>query len=358
MIEHFPKCNKNHDGTAMSMESSGLSTIVKRSMQKHRLQYTTYIGDGDSKAFKRIVNEKPYGEKVIKKEECIGHVQKRMGTRLRSATNKKKGVKLKDGKGLSGRGRLTHARIDFFQCLYGRAIRNNPGDAAAMSRQTKAILHHYSSPANHEFCKPAYCTHLRDDGKGKLYENLLPPAVKEELEPIFKDLSNLKLLKGCENLNSQNQNESFHHLLWSFLPKDQAQSPEAMQLGINLAVMVFNSGYSFTLNEMCSALEISVSCNAKLLMQGFDKARVYHSWYKSTGTFKEARKTRRNSKRRRMDAFKEVEGIQYQSGLTHRSTAPGTDDARKGQKPRSCVKCKVSLHLLKGTGHTKANCKG
>ena len=46
------------------------------------------------------------------------------------------GVKLSDGKGLSGKGRLTQARIDYFQCLYGKAIRDNPGDAEAMSRQT------------------------------------------------------------------------------------------------------------------------------------------------------------------------------------------------------------------------------
>ena len=65
---------------------------MKRSVQKHKLQYTTYISDGDSKAFRLIVNEKPYGEKKIKKEECVGHVQKRMGTRLRTCVNKKKGM--------------------------------------------------------------------------------------------------------------------------------------------------------------------------------------------------------------------------------------------------------------------------
>lgn len=54
--------------------------------------YTTYVGDGDSSSFTRIAKEKPYGPNVdIKKEECIGHVKKRMGTRLRTLVTNWKG---------------------------------------------------------------------------------------------------------------------------------------------------------------------------------------------------------------------------------------------------------------------------
>ena len=54
--------------------------------------YNPYIGDGDSKAYRRVQQEQPYGEAFpVRKEECVGHVQKRMGTNLRKLLDAKKG---------------------------------------------------------------------------------------------------------------------------------------------------------------------------------------------------------------------------------------------------------------------------
>ena len=39
----------------------------------------------------------------VKKEDCIGHVQKRLGTALRSFKNKRWGAVLSDGKGTGGK---------------------------------------------------------------------------------------------------------------------------------------------------------------------------------------------------------------------------------------------------------------
>ena len=50
-------------------------------MAELKLRFTTFIGDGDSKAFANLVAIKPYGDV---KHECVGHVQKRMGTALRT----------------------------------------------------------------------------------------------------------------------------------------------------------------------------------------------------------------------------------------------------------------------------------
>lgn len=66
-----------------------------------------------------VIKEKPYGDTVIiEKLECIGHVQKRMGSRLRTLKRKMKGTKLEDGKVLGGRHRLTDYKIDKFQNYY------------------------------------------------------------------------------------------------------------------------------------------------------------------------------------------------------------------------------------------------
>ncbi|GFV47123.1 uncharacterized protein TNCV_1630671 [Trichonephila clavipes] len=75
---------KGPNGSAGGMEVCGMQKIFFRSEQKHGLKYQRYIGDGDSKTFLSIAEKKPYGDSVpIEKIECVGHVQKRMGSRLR-----------------------------------------------------------------------------------------------------------------------------------------------------------------------------------------------------------------------------------------------------------------------------------
>ena len=65
------------------MEPHGAVIVWKRSLD-YNLRYVTFIGDGDSKSYQNVCQEKPYGsEYPVEKSDCIGHVQKRMGTALR-----------------------------------------------------------------------------------------------------------------------------------------------------------------------------------------------------------------------------------------------------------------------------------
>ena len=59
---------------------------------------------------------------AIAKEDCVGHVQKRMGRRLRDLKKTYKQRTLEDGKCIGGKDRLTDERIDLFQKYYGKAI--------------------------------------------------------------------------------------------------------------------------------------------------------------------------------------------------------------------------------------------
>ena len=67
------------------MEAEAAVRIWGRSEQ-HGFRYATFVGDGDSTAYKAVCameeGRGPYDKKVVK-EECINHVGKRMGTRLR-----------------------------------------------------------------------------------------------------------------------------------------------------------------------------------------------------------------------------------------------------------------------------------
>ena len=67
------------------------------------MRYSHYIGDGDTESYRKVVESKPYGDNLVPvKTECVGHVQKRLVTRLRKLRNDYKGKKLSDGKILSG----------------------------------------------------------------------------------------------------------------------------------------------------------------------------------------------------------------------------------------------------------------
>ena len=139
--DHARKCMANYSGSAPPMETEGVKRIFERSEVTHKLQYTEYFGDGDSKAFNEVQNI--YGNNVeVVKKECVGHVQKRVGTALRKLKKK--------NKGLGGKGKLTDFFIDKLQNYYGIAIRSNSGDLEAMREGVRASLFHtaYSERRN------------------------------------------------------------------------------------------------------------------------------------------------------------------------------------------------------------------
>ncbi|GFU25623.1 uncharacterized protein TNCV_3621891 [Trichonephila clavipes] len=122
--------------------SQNIVLHVRRSETSRKACYTQYLGDGDSKGFLTIKEAKVYGDTEVEKLECVGHVQKRMGTRLRNILKMSKGIKLSDGKNISGRGRLTLKEVDSIQHYYGLAIRKNLSSVEDMKRAIWAIYFH------------------------------------------------------------------------------------------------------------------------------------------------------------------------------------------------------------------------
>lgn len=99
--KHEPSCAANHHGSSGRMEVDGIVEMFKRSEEIHGVKYQNYIGDGDSKVYKAICDAKPYGDNyIIKKKECVGHVQKRMGTRLRNLKSSFSGKNYRMGRRL------------------------------------------------------------------------------------------------------------------------------------------------------------------------------------------------------------------------------------------------------------------
>ena len=95
------------------------------------------IQPGDSSCFGDVAKSclEMYGEAyTITKEECVGHVQRRIGRALREFKRKMKGKKLEDNRPVGGRGRLTDVLIDRIQNYYGQAIRNNMNNIERMKK--------------------------------------------------------------------------------------------------------------------------------------------------------------------------------------------------------------------------------
>ncbi|GFU79949.1 uncharacterized protein TNCV_578291 [Trichonephila clavipes] len=92
--KHLQNCKRNFEGYSGKMEVAGALSIFQRSQSLYNVRYTKYLGDGDSKPFTSIVENKVYGDHCsVEKLECIGHVMKRMGTRLRRLKTKMRGQK-------------------------------------------------------------------------------------------------------------------------------------------------------------------------------------------------------------------------------------------------------------------------
>lgn len=175
-----------------------------------------------------------------------------MGTRCRGLRQSLKGVKLSDGKKISGRGRLTDKAINTLQNHYGMAIRQNIGNLYAMKKSIIAILHHSSAiedeDERHKYCpktNTSWCKWWLDKmNRTDTYKknSNLPLAIKEKLTPIFQDLSSDDLLKKCLHGQTQNENECLNSVIWKKCPKDVFVGRNVLELGVSSAVIEFNGG--------------------------------------------------------------------------------------------------------------------
>lgn len=230
---HKDKCSQSHIGSSGSMECGIAKKIWGRSSE-YGIQYKFMICDGDSKAYSSIWDmygccdlcekwenmdkrSKEYKKWVesddyrkwreshdsgevecdrAMKLDCIGHVQKRMGTHLRDLRKREK--KLKDGKSVKGsKHRLTDKAIDKLTTYYGNAIRGTvklgkltaeqqKSQIVVMQQAIMAALYHscelIDPNERHKFCpdgNDSWCSYKR---QGTLERK------DHHLDPVFLDL--------------------------------------------------------------------------------------------------------------------------------------------------------------------------
>ena len=326
----YHKCPLNHTGSSGMMESNGILECFESSVEKRQLRYLTYIGDGDTKSYQNVVAADPYPGYPIKKAECVGHVQKRVGKRLRNFKSNNKElmpkdyyVNKKDKKPKRFAFYLTNKYINQLQNYYGIAIRSNKNTSVSdMRKAVGAVLYHCSDANNlesrHQFCPlsaTSWCKYKVDQVNGTnnyVEKPGLPIPLRKKLEPIFRELSTPELLERCLHGNTQNSNESLNGLIWARCPKTIFVSRSVLEMSVSSAILIFNSGKRglFDVFTNCG-LEIGSYTETFCYLE--DASKVIRLNIKSTKAVKKRRKTLRSVKMGFVDKEAEEEPS-YASG--------------------------------------------
>ena len=304
------------------MDASGLLYIFQKSVEQHGLHYLEFLGDGDSKAHKLLVEQAVYGDVQVEKLECVGHVQKRLGSCLRSLKKRLGKNRLDDGKPIGGKGRLTDKVIDKLQVYYGKAIRQNTHSVDAMQTAIMAIWHHSKSTEDnrdHDLCpegENSWCGFQRDAAKGTsdyIHKDPIPEAVANAILPTFEAPSEEGLLMKCLHGGTQNQNEAINALIWQRATKETHSSLPTVELATFLAVAHFNDG-SPVLTDVLKELDIIPGRHCKKACAKLEGDRIRYSRRKSGEPAKKRRKQLRNWRKGYSDRLEANEGPSYDAG--------------------------------------------
>ena len=305
---HAKECTMTHEGSSGSMESAIGVDLFGRSLDSHNLRYTRFIGDGDTNSFKRVSESKPYGDAcVVEKLECVGHVQKRIGTRLRKLKTSYGNRNLDDGKKIGGKGRLTNKQIDDIQNFFGNAIRGNKNNLEGMRKSIWSIYFHKLStneqPYHKGMCDPRWCKYLKAEQEGKQldHDNSLPKAVLDLMKPIFRDLTNPDLLRKCLEGYTQNSNESLNNMIWNYCPKNKYHGIKTVEIAVGLSVTNFNDG-AIGWKNIFDKLELEYGKFSEDYLRQTDKERISKAEVRTTEASLEARRARRNRRLGRDEA--------------------------------------------------------
>ena len=271
-----------------------------------------------------LEQSKPYGETfIINKLECVGHIQKRLGCRLRTLRQTYKGKKLSDVNGISDKGRLTDRDINLHQNYFGMTARQN-SDVPSMKKAIGTVLFH---------CLESECDEQRhlfrtrtenswrkwqsDQITGKeTYKTKisLPSAIKTLIKPIFVDLSNNSLLEKCLHHKTQNVNESLNGLIWNRCPKSVNCSNKIIKIGVCSAIIAFKDGF-YGLEKVFHELHFLPGYFfGSGALKSYNK-RVVNSSRKASDATEKARKHLRAVRKGHLDMAAEKEGGEsYKSG--------------------------------------------
>ena len=107
-------------------------------------------------------------------------------------------------------------------------------------------------------------------------ENVLPKFVLDELKPVLETLSGDELLLKCLHGDTQNNNESYHNLIWNRCPKNVFVGRQRLEIFVMVAAIVFNDGELGRVNVFN---KLGLHCGKYTidLLRKFDVKRIIRS---------------------------------------------------------------------------------
>lgn len=312
---HEEDCTQNHDGSSGKMEQDGLLEMFKNSWAKYGARFLRYVGDGDSSAFAALRDNQPYGgDFPVEKRECVNHIQKRMGTRLRAVKKKTPGLNRK----------LTCQLIEELTIFYGNAIREFSDNLENMKRAAWATFYHKISTDNkpqHHLCpdgENSWCKYNVAKAEGKLdeftHKPALPPEVQKAIKPVYEDLCRDELLQRCLGGYHQNSNESLNQKIWKIAPKHMYSGVETVDIAAHMAAASFNNG-AIAYLQCLVELGCSVGEAAHKYCKEENARRQANA---DAATARNTKELRREARKKRMELERqqrEEEGALYGAGM-------------------------------------------
>ena len=314
---HKADCAKNFAGSSKAMEQEAAKRMWGRSVSRHQLRYTEMLSDGDSSAFRQVVELKPYPGQEVTKLECINHAHKRMGTALR---------KISVGKKLGGKGsgKLTAKKCKSLQNFYRGAILNNQGNIEGMKSEIWAGLLHCMSTDEvplHNRCNPQWCFFRRAEDNGETPDshslhskNHLSREVGQTLVPIYHRTSSDSLLQKMQHGGTQNNNECLNSVIWARCPKTVFVGRNRVEAAVSMAISSFNEGASAILNVMANLWLESTTITLNTIREA-DMLRVTKANAILSPQTKGKRKHESNERKVKRHQQEQEEGATYGAGM-------------------------------------------
>ena len=251
------------------MEGSAAVEIWKRSVFKNQFVYTTSVGDGDSSFFKIRFKFDPYGGiETIRKEECIGHVQKRLKKHL----NKKS----------KSFPKLTASKVERVGQLFALVVVQNtcrsPSEIhlALLTVLEHLVERHENSP----FSLDLRFYFQKTRAQNAEYPLIASPSLRQpyltapeysHAKEIFDIFASISMRSALTMDQKKNANESLHLIIRHNSPKTKYLGQKSIVASTDIAVTTFHVGYL----AIASVLELmSISCSHSTLLHLTRRAKL------------------------------------------------------------------------------------
>lgn len=210
-------CFKNWSSTSTSMESDIILEGFKRSIEMHGIVYSHLVGDGDSSVFKKLQEEKPYGNFAIQKIECSNHLLRNYCNNLKQLATKKfssKGLAISSGLKASLKNNIQRLRVAI-DC----AIKYRRNENVSFQQQVLNLKKDIENSISHVFGDHSQCAKYFCSGEKPNECNLIPSMKECGLHNDIMSHANRLILNSRSLIKNMTNNnaECFNSVIAKFI---------------------------------------------------------------------------------------------------------------------------------------------